>query len=115
MILLLLAALSLPQPTQVDRIEVNTYPCGSGKQTQIILWRWTRLPSGYGYRVSDWWLCDSDTQAVKENGSYVLRDHVDGKLIELKTNSYEVTQTDEDPELRDRDSLPQDLRRSHIR
>ena len=111
MIAILLAiALTTPRPIPVDRIEINTLHCESGVMKQIILWRWTWLATGHGYRVADWWIVGNDYQPV---GSIVSR-YQDGRLQEITSKFIDATETRRDPELFDRKTLPQDDRTSYF-
>ena len=104
--LLLAIALSTPQPTQVDRIEVNTSP----NFRQVILYRWTRLATGYGYRVADWWIVD---ETYRPAGRLIAR-YEAGRVQEFTSDTIDTTETTTDPEMTDRSKLPQDLRRSYL-
>jgi hypothetical protein len=105
----LILALAIPQPVTVDRIEINTFPSGESHIKQVILYRWTRLSSGYGYRVADWWLVDSDYEPA---GDIVTR-YKDGIVQEFTSQMITHTETDHDPELRDRNELAEESRRSY--
>jgi hypothetical protein len=109
--LVLTLALTIPQPVTVDRIEINTFPSGESHVKQIILYRWTRLASGNGYRVTDWWLVDSDYEPA---GDLVAR-YKDGQLEEFTSQHITHTNTDHDPELRDRNELAEESRRSYTK
>ena len=105
----LILALAIPQPVTVDRIEINTFPSGESHIKQVILYRWTRLASGNGYRVTDWWLVDSDYEPA---GDIVTR-YKDGIVQEFTSRMITHTNTDHDPELRDRSNLAEESRRSY--
>jgi hypothetical protein len=107
--LLLTLALAIPQPVTVDRIEINTFPSGESHVKQVILYRWTRLASGNGYRVTDWWLVESDYEPA---GDLVTR-YKDGIVQEFTSQNITHTETDHDPELRDRNELAEESRRSY--
>jgi hypothetical protein len=107
--ILLTLALTIPQPVTVDRIEINTFPSGESHVKQVILYRWTRLSSGYGYRVADWWLVESDYEPA---GNIVTR-YKDGIVQEFTSQHITHTETDHDPELRDRNELAEESRRSY--
>jgi len=106
LLFLLAIALTSPQPTQVDRIEVNTSP----NFRQVILYRWTRLACGHGYRVADWWIVDETYQPA---GRLIAR-YEAGRVQEFTSQTIETTETKADPEMQDRSKLPQDLRRSYL-
>ena len=107
--LVLTLALTIPQPITVDRIEINTFPSGESHVKQVILYRWTRLASGNGYRVADWWLVDADYEPA---GDVVTR-YKDGRVEEFTSRNIKRTNTDHDPELRDRNELAEESRRSY--
>ena len=107
--ILLTLALSIPRPITVDSIEINTVPGGESHVKQVILYRWTRLSSGYGYRVADWWLVESDYEPA---GDLVAR-YKDGIVQEFTSQHIIHTDTDHDPELRDRNELAEESRRSY--
>jgi hypothetical protein len=109
--LILTLALAIPQPVTVDRIEINTFPSGESHVKQVILYRWTRLSTGYGYRVTDWWLVDSDYEPA---GDLVAR-YKDGQLEEFTSQHITHTNTDHDPELRDRKILCPDDRVPYLK
>jgi len=108
--ILLSLALTTTQPITVDRIEINAFPSGENRFTQVILYRWTRLSTGHGYHVADWWLVDNDYMPPGRTISRMEGD----RLYEFTSHSIVYTLTDHDPELADRKALPQDLRRSYI-
>jgi hypothetical protein len=72
------------------------------------------VSTGSGYHVADWWLVPEDTQAKRIGGAWVLTTKREDKLIEIVTHSYDATDTPHDPELRDRESLHPDDRRSYF-
>jgi hypothetical protein len=107
--ILLTLALAIPQPVTVDRIEINTFPRGESHDKQVILYRWTRLATGYGYRVTDWWLVEDDYEPA---GDLVAR-YKDQRVEEFTSQHITHTNTDHDPELRDRNELAEESRRSY--
>jgi hypothetical protein len=108
--ILLSLALTTTQPITVDRIEINAFPSGENRFTQVILYRWTRLSTGHGYHVADWWLVENDYMPPGRTISRMEGD----RLYEFTAPSITYTLTDHDPELKDRKALPQDMRRSYI-
>lgn len=112
MILLMLLSLTSPQLIEVDRVEINKTTSASSSFTQVILYRWTRLATGSGYHVADWKI--ADPQATYHSGRHWIRYHDDGVMREIVTKYLTHTDTAIDPELLDRSSLPQDLRRSYF-
>lgn len=113
MIFLLLLSLTSPQLIEVDRVEINKTTSATSSFTQVILYRWTRLSTGSGYHVADWKI--ADPQATYHSGRHWVRYDDDGVMREIITKHLRRTKTDIDPELLDRSSLPQDLRRSYYK
>jgi hypothetical protein len=109
--ILLLLALTIPQPIHVDRIELNHYHDANCEPvfSQLIFYTWSSQRKRYD--VNEWRLkkCESMVP-VKQRGKYFLRWHDDGIMREVVTGSFRETFTQYDPETLERDMLPQDQR-----
>lgn len=107
--LLLLLALSVPQPIPVDRVELNHYSHGEHVFDQLIFYSWSSQRKRFDVR--EWRLKKSDSMVpVPRRGGYMLRWHDDGVLREVTTNSFRETWTQYDPEVIEREHLAQDQR-----
>lgn len=90
----------------VDVAEVNSLYTDDGVHTfdQLIGWDFT----DEGYRVA-WWKLIRDGQPMPSRGRVVW---IDGTVLrKVRYRAFRRTFTQYDPELLDREKLPQDLRR----
>ena len=115
MIILLLAlALSTPQPTRVDAIEINhTGPRDAGI-SQVIFRRWQRLAIGNNHYVADWRLDTGQFSIDPQGNSWHIRFSDDGIERHVKTSILRETWTRCDPELWERKVLLQEDRHSYF-
>lgn len=112
LVLLLALCLPQPQPIRVEIADFNTYRTRGCEKplTQLILWRWTRLATGYGYHVADWRMVHVEIIPIGD----VIRYHDEGQLIELKCGAIKHTNTPFDPEIADRIVLSSCDRQSYF-
>ena len=113
MIALLIAAVSLtPQATVVDLVEVKHYHNETGKHVldQLIFYSWS--PQLKRYDVRGWRIiaCES-MYPVRRGDGYVVRWHDDGVMREIFAKAKRETVTKHDPELRQRERLPESDRK----
>lgn len=97
----------------VDLIEVNHYhdPRGEEILDQLIFYDWCRHTRRFQVRA--WRLIKSDAQVPRRDhrlGVWVVRWHDEGVLREVTATSHRETWTKHDPELVERDFLPQEQR-----
>lgn len=105
--ILLLLAIFTPQPSTVDRVEINHF---GDKFTQVIFWSWSEQRKRYDVRA--WKLIEHDSQLPRlSSGRYVMRWHEYGVMREVVANRCSETRTTFDPELAEREILPSDQRR----
>lgn len=118
-LLLLLLAADLPHGPpdrldQVDRIELNHLICpetGEPRLTQVIYWRWRYDLEQH--HVTAWRLVDrrQPFRILRDAvGPYERRVDQDGTLRIIRARVYCETTTVNDPEVDDRQLLPQDQR-----
>ena len=97
---------------RVDLVEINTVQNEKGvvRFRQVILWRWSRLMSGNGHRVAEFYV-DPDFVSDARRGTRrrVVWIHR-GRRFEVSARSFEESTTRIDPELADREILPLDNR-----
>lgn len=104
---LALTANTTPQPSTVDRVEINHY---SDKFTQVIFWSWSEQRRRYDVRA--WKLIEHDSQLpIRSSGRYIMRWHEYGVMREVVANRCSETRTTFDPELAEREQLSQEQRR----
>lgn len=97
----------------VDLVEVNHYhdPRGQPVFDQLIFYDWSSQHRRFQVRA--WRLIKSDSQLPKRDhrgGHWVVRWHDDGNLREVTAVSHRETWTRYDPELIEREFLPQEQR-----
>lgn len=97
----------------VDLVEVNHYHDARGEHVfdQLIFYDWSSQTRRFQVRA--WRLIKSDNQLPRRDfrqRNWLVRWHDDGVLREVTAASRRETWTQYDPELIERDNLPQDQR-----
>lgn len=113
MIALLLAlVLGTTQPTvKAELVEVNHYHDANREPvfSQLIFYEWSAQRKRYDIR--EWRLIKNQSMyPVPKHGRWLLRWHDDGIMREVTIASVRETWTQHDPELVEREYLPQDQR-----
>ncbi len=96
---------------EVDLVEYNHYHDANMRHVfdQIIFYDWSDQKKVF--MVRDWRLVKSESQIPKREKDYfIIRWHDDGVLREVKASFRRETWTQYDPELIERNNLPQDQR-----
>jgi hypothetical protein len=103
---------SMPQPIAVELVEVNHYHDSHNGEhvfSQLIFYEWSTQRKRFDIR--EWRLIKSESMyPVSTRNGWFLRWHDDGVMREVKISSLRETWTKHDPELIERDYLPQDQR-----
>ena len=99
---------------QTDLIEINHYYDKRGKLVfdQVIFWNWSH--DAAAFRVVAWRFIKKPSQMARRDwrrGGFVSLWHDGHVLREVRSDFVRETWTQFDPEVRDRDQLPQHLRR----
>lgn len=100
-----------PQPVKIDLIEINHYHDANGEHVfdQLIFYEWSSQRKRFDVR--DWRLLKNDSMyPVPKRGRWLLRWHDDGVMREVDITSVRESWTQYDPELVEREYLPQDQR-----
>jgi hypothetical protein len=97
----------------VDLVEVNHYHDARGEHVfdQLIFYDWSNQTRRFQVRA--WRLIKSDSQLPRRDhrqNHWLVRWHDDGVLREVTATSRRETWTQHDPELVERENLPQDQR-----
>lgn len=97
----------------VDLVEVNHYHDTRGQHVfdQLIFYDWSSQKKRFQVRA--WRLIKSDNQLPRRDhrtGNWLVRWHDDGTMREVLAKSRRETWTQYDPELVERDNLPQEQR-----
>lgn len=97
----------------VDLVEVNHYHDARGEHVfdQLIFYDWSSQKKRFQVRA--WRLIKSESQLPRRDhrqGHWLVRWHDDGILREVTATSQRETWTQYDPELIERENLPQDQR-----
>jgi hypothetical protein len=97
----------------VDLVEVNHYHDARGQHVfdQLIFYDWSSQKRRFQVRA--WRLMKSDNQLPRRDhrsGTWLVRWHDDGAMREVTATSRRETWTQYDPELVERDNLPQEQR-----
>jgi hypothetical protein len=97
----------------VDLVEVNHYHDARGQHVfdQLIFYDWSSQKKRFQVRA--WRLIKSDNQLPRRDhrsGTWLVRWHDDGAMREVVAKSRRETWTQYDPELVERDNLPQEQR-----
>jgi hypothetical protein len=97
----------------VDLVEVNHYHDARGEHVfdQLIFYDWSSQKKRFQVRA--WRLIKSESQLPRRDhrqGHWLVRWHDDGILREVTATSHRETWTQYDPELIERENLPQDQR-----
>jgi hypothetical protein len=98
---------------EVDLVEINHYHDARGEHVfdQLIFYDWSSQK--HRFQVRAWRLIKSENQLPRRDhrqGDWLVRWHDDGILREVRASSQRETWTQYDPELVERDNLPQDQR-----
>lgn len=98
---------------RVDLVEVNHYHDARGQHVfdQLIFYDWSSQQRRFQVRA--WRLIKSDSQLPQREhrtGLWLVRWHDEGTLREVTATSHRETWTRHDPELVERDFLPQEQR-----
>lgn len=98
---------------EVDLIEVNHYHDARGEHVfdQLIFYDWSNQKRRFQVRA--WRLIKTESQLPRRDyrqGNWLVRWHDDGVLREVTAASRRETWTQYDPELIERENLPQDQR-----
>lgn len=104
--LLTIALSAQPKLPIVEVCEINTTPT----LRQIILYRWTWLPSGRSHHVSQWWIVNDEPTIERRGGVWLVSS--EGRRFVAR--SLRQTKTQHDPEMLDREKLPENCRRAYI-
>lgn len=110
-LLALVLGTTQPQPTKAELVEDNHYHDARGEYVfdQLIFYEWS--PQRKRFDIREWRLIKSESMyPVPKSGRWFLRWHDDGVMREVKINSLRKTWTQHDPELVEREYLPQDQR-----
>lgn len=102
-----------PSPIRVDRVELNRCEIyGSKPFTQLLFYRWERRQAKYGHQLAQWVLCNTDPEVRTDQLSGMKRIvfWTGGKRHEVLAASYAETDTAFDPELRERERVPVEMR-----
>lgn len=97
--LLLTLATYAPSPLVIEVCEINTTP----QFRQVILRRWHRLGAVNGHRVTEWWIAKDNPTVRRVGGVWLVKS--EGK--EFFARSLRWTETKHDPEMQEREILPQ--------
>ncbi len=97
----------------VDLVEVNHYHDARGQQGagQLIFYDWSSQQRRFQVRA--WRLIKTDSQLPRRdhrNGTWLIRWHDEGVMREVTAKSRRETWTQYDPELIERENLPQEQR-----
>jgi len=97
----------------VDLVEVNHYHDARGQHVfdQLIFYDWSSQKRRFQVRA--WRLIKNENQMPRRdhrNGNWLVRWHDDGAMREVTATSRRETWTQYDPELVERDNLPQEQR-----
>lgn len=112
-----ISAVSVSQSTvikdTVDLVEINHYHDARGEHVfdQLIFYDWSN--QNRRFQVRAWRLIKSESQLPRRDfrhRSWLIRWHDDGVLREVSAASRRETWTQYDPELIERENLPQDQR-----
>jgi hypothetical protein len=98
---------------EVDLVEVNHYHDARGEHVfdQLIFYDWSNQKRRFQVRA--WRLIKTESQLPRRDyrqGNWLVRWHDDGVLREVTAASRRETWTQYDPELIERENLPQDQR-----
>ncbi len=98
---------------RVDLVEVNHYHDARGQHVfdQLIFYDWSRQK--HRFQVRAWRLIKTESQLPRRDyreAAWLVRWHDDGVLREVSATSRRETWTQYDPELIERENLPQDQR-----
>jgi hypothetical protein len=106
--LILTLALTARDPLPIVEVcEINTTPT----IRQIILYRWTWLPTVVrSHRVSQWWIVKTEPTIERRHGMWLVSS--EGRRFIVR--SLRRTRTQYDPEVLDRSKLSEDSRRAYI-
>jgi hypothetical protein len=100
---LTLTAHSLPE---VEACEINHNP----HLSQVVLYRWMRLPDGSGHRVAQWWTIHSEPVIARRGNRWIVAS--EGRRFVARSLSR--TETISDPERLDLQRLPAEQRRPYF-
>lgn len=97
----------------VDLVEVNHYHDARGQHVfdQLIFYDWSRQK--HRFQVRAWRLIKTESQLPRRDyrqATWLVRWRDDGVLREVTATSHRETWTQYDPELIERENLPQDQR-----
>jgi len=97
----------------VDLVEINHYHDARGEHVfdQLIFYDWSSQK--HRFQVRAWRLIKTESQLPRRahrQGNWLVRWHDDGILREVTAASQRETWTQYDPELIERDNLPQEQR-----
>jgi len=98
---------------KVDLVEINHYHDARGEHVfdQLIFYDWSSQK--HRFQVRAWRLIRTESQLPRRDhraGNWLVRWHDDGVLREVTAASQRETWTQYDPELIERENLPQDQR-----
>jgi len=98
---------------KVDLVEINHYHDARGEHVfdQLIFYDWSSQK--HRFQVRAWRLIKTESQLPRRDhraGNWLVRWHDDGMLREVTAASQRETWTQYDPELMERENLPQDQR-----
>lgn len=117
----LILAIALSLGPQQNLVEVEFCELNEATNfTQVILWRWMRLPTGSGHRVADWRRVkdpvDENFEVRWRSGRWwITATTSDDERLSFVSRSYSHTRTLVDPEVEDRKLLGQEQRKSYLK
>jgi hypothetical protein len=103
---LLIIALTAPRLPIVEVCEINETPT----IRQIILYRWTWLPTGRSHHVSQWWIVQTEPIIERRHGMWLVSS--EGRRFIVR--SLRRTRTQHDPEILDREKLNEENRKPYL-
>jgi hypothetical protein len=106
-LILAIALTFRPSLPHVDVCEINTTPT----IRQIILYRWTWLPTGRSHHVAQWWSIGKDPEVKRIGDRWLVIS--EGRRFTCRT--LHRTETQHDPEVLDRRKLNEADRIEYIK
>lgn len=115
-ILALAVSQPLPKPIKVDAVELNHFHDKRGEHvfSQFVFKRWGNWTDGKRYHVSEWLLLKNKYAHIKRGNRHTILYFHDGQEVLVETPVYRETWTTFDPELQDKNLLPEDRRQPYL-
>ena len=104
-----------PAPAHCDRLELNQVLdwCGDHWHPRLLQWiAWDWDARRRCWIVRDWAICRTDARPTRHGPGWLLTVYRDGRLFQLYADTYSTTWTLHDPEVANRDVVPQSKRRA---